>query len=224
MRTVIAASLLVLLAAVACGSEAPDAKQSTEYDRLVDAAAATFRDAEHWDQRHSVGLHNYVPLREEYLRLMESLAGDLAEGVAIQNREYSRYHADYERLIEERASLQQEVNRLVKERDRLRAQGDLPASIQYAEELLPVAERLSKVNWEMQANVDHLVWAVDILNNEMSPTPQALPTVTTYSSCGEAVAAGEPRVRGSKGTGRGFPGWKVTGVRDGDQDGVVCEQ
>ena len=62
MRTILAASLLVLLAAVACG---PDAKQSTEYDRLVDAAATTFRDAEHWDQRHSVGLHNYVPLRED---------------------------------------------------------------------------------------------------------------------------------------------------------------
>ena len=36
MRTILVASLLVLLAAVACGEETPDAKQSTEYDRLVD--------------------------------------------------------------------------------------------------------------------------------------------------------------------------------------------
>ena len=176
MRTIIAISLLVLLAAVACGTETPegttkqatpvkatpvpsptaeptpmaeptntpDTEQSTKYDRLVDAAATTLRDAEHWDQRHSVGLHNYVPLREQYLQLMETYGDDLTEGAAIRNRGYIRHHADYERHIEEGASLQQEVVRLVNERDRFRAQGDLIGAIQYAEELLPIAERLTR--------------------------------------------------------------------------------
>ena len=44
-----------------------------------------------------------------------------------------------------------------------------------------------------------------------------------YGSCQEAIDAGEPRQRGSKGNGRGFPAHLVD-ARDGDSDGVVCER
>ena len=54
-----------------------------------------------------------------------------------------------------------------------------------------------------------------------SPTPA--PAAATYASCDEAEAAGEPRVQGSKGPGRGFPKATVPSARDGDGDGVVCE-
>ena len=54
------------------------------------------------------------------------------------------------------------------------------------------------------------------------PTPT--PTVRTYSSCDAAQAAGETRVQGSKGGGRGFPKWMVPSARDGYGDGVVCER
>ena len=66
-----------------------------------------------------------------------------------------------------------------------------------------------------------------------TPAPAAPPTPTptvapdrqgTYASCDEAEAAGEPRVRGSSGPGRGFPAELVPSARDGDGDGVVCER
>ena len=65
-----------------------------------------------------------------------------------------------------------------------------------------------------------------------TPTPAPLPTDTptptpaseaVYGSCEEAEAAGEQRVHGSQGNGRGFPASMVPSVRDGDGDGVVCE-
>ena len=60
-----------------------------------------------------------------------------------------------------------------------------------------------------------------------SPTTEAPPTATgterVYTSCDEAEAAGEERVRGSSGNGRGFPQSMVPSARDGDSDGVVCE-
>ena len=56
-----------------------------------------------------------------------------------------------------------------------------------------------------------------------SPTP-APAASATYASCDEAEAAGEPRVQGSKGPGRGFPKSTVPSARDGDGDGVVCEK
>ena len=45
-----------------------------------------------------------------------------------------------------------------------------------------------------------------------------------YPTCDEAERAGEQRVQGGKGSGRGFPKAMVPGARDGDGDGVVCER
>ena len=47
------------------------------------------------------------------------------------------------------------------------------------------------------------------------------PEETVYGSCEEAAAAGEQRVQGTRGGGRGFPKAMVPSARDGD--GVVCE-
>ena len=45
-----------------------------------------------------------------------------------------------------------------------------------------------------------------------------------YGSCDEADVAGETRVRGSQGSGRGFPRAVAPSARDGDGYGVVCER
>ena len=55
-------------------------------------------------------------------------------------------------------------------------------------------------------------------------TVQPTPETRTYSSCDAAQAAGETRVQGSKGSGKGFPKAMVPSARDGDGDGVVCEK
>ena len=57
-----------------------------------------------------------------------------------------------------------------------------------------------------------------------APTPRPSVSDSSYPSCDDAEFAGEPRVRGSKGAGRGFPKSKVPSARDGDGDGVVCER
>ena len=58
------------------------------------------------------------------------------------------------------------------------------------------------------------------------PTPQPEPRGDrgVFGSCEEAETAGEPRVLGSLGGGRGFPKEMVPSARDGDGDGVVCER
>ncbi len=64
-------------------------------------------------------------------------------------------------------------------------------------------------------------------------TPTAIPTPTLtatptarYASCQEAIDAGEERVQGDSGSGRGFPVelFSHPRPRDGDGDGVVCER
>ena len=57
-----------------------------------------------------------------------------------------------------------------------------------------------------------------------STPPATFTTQDSYESCEAAEAAGEPRVIGSSGSGRGFPQERVPGARDGDRDGVVCER
>ena len=59
---------------------------------------------------------------------------------------------------------------------------------------------------------------------ETTATPSPAPTAATYASCDEAVAAGEPRIQGGSGSGRGFPRARVPSAGDGDGDGVVCER
>ena len=56
------------------------------------------------------------------------------------------------------------------------------------------------------------------------PEPEPEENTSVYGSCEEAVAAGESRLQGSVGGGRGFPQQVVPSARDGDGDGVVCER
>ena len=55
-----------------------------------------------------------------------------------------------------------------------------------------------------------------------SPTPSTTGDAI-YDSCEAAEEAGEQRVLGSRGSGRGFLQALVPSARDGDGDGVVCE-
>ena len=64
-------------------------------------------------------------------------------------------------------------------------------------------------------------------NIAIEPPAAAKPDGTgesTHESCEAAEAAGEMRVKGSKGDGTGFPTSMVPSARDGDSDGVVCEE
>ena len=58
----------------------------------------------------------------------------------------------------------------------------------------------------------------------LAPEPAPEEKTSVYGSCEEAVDAGESRVQGSVGGGRGFPKEVVPSARDGDGDGVVCER
>ena len=58
----------------------------------------------------------------------------------------------------------------------------------------------------------------------VQPSVTPVPTGNVYESCEEAEAAGERRIVGSSGPGRGFPKAMVPNSRDGDSDGVVCER
>ncbi|MCY4530453.1 MAG: DUF1524 domain-containing protein [Chloroflexi bacterium] len=70
-----------------------------------------------------------------------------------------------------------------------------------------------------------VVVRVEATERDVADTPSSTPvTGKTYGSCDEAAEADEPRVRGSKGNGRGFPAAMVPSARDGDGDGVVCER
>ncbi len=69
----------------------------------------------------------------------------------------------------------------------------------------------------------------DISSAAPSPIPAETVTVgpspqSTYTSCDAAEAAGEERVRGSRGSAKGFPAELIPSARDGDGDGVVCER
>ena len=56
------------------------------------------------------------------------------------------------------------------------------------------------------------------------PTPEPGVESFVYGTCEDAEAAGEQRILGSSGGGRGFPAELVPSARDGDGDGVVCER
>ena len=59
---------------------------------------------------------------------------------------------------------------------------------------------------------------------EHKPEPTEEPEGSVYGSCEEAESAGEQRVQGSQGGGRGYPKAMVPSARDGDGDGIVCER
>ena len=66
--------------------------------------------------------------------------------------------------------------------------------------------------------------ALGMATGEHKPEPTPELQNSVYGSCEEAESAGEERVLGSRGGGRGFPKTMVPSARDGDGDGVVCER
>ena len=59
----------------------------------------------------------------------------------------------------------------------------------------------------------------ELVPKEEAPAAES----SVYGSCEEAATAGETRLQGNHGGGRGFPAQMVPSARDGDGDGVVCE-
>lgn len=116
---------------------------------------------------------------------------------------------------------------------------------QYAHDWIAV-----KVKWSLTADRQEVVALRDMLQTcpasyqRRAEYPEREPTVIhvqreqndqqrpdaaeqpsgPYASCDEAEAAGLERQQGSNGTGHGFPRQTVPSARDGDGDGVVCEQ
>ena len=75
--------------------------------------------------------------------------------------------------------------------------------------------------------------AVEVVREQPVTGPGPTPTGTpvhdqssgaVYQSCDAANTAGEERVLGGKGNGKGFLKAMVPSARDGDGDGVVCER
>ena len=78
---------------------------------------------------------------------------------------------------------------------------------------------------EMLATCDEIVELTTTVADAAAPiVVPTSPADGLYSTCEEAEAAGEPRVQGASGSGRGFPAWTIPSARDGDGDGVVCER
>ena len=74
-------------------------------------------------------------------------------------------------------------------------------------------------------SVEVEVWEVlGAATGEHKPEPADELQNPVYGSCEEATAAGEQRILGSQGGGRGYPTAMVPSARDGDGDGIVCEK
>ena len=77
---------------------------------------------------------------------------------------------------------------------------------------------------ENPPDVEVEVWeALGTATGEHKPEPTEELQNSVYGSCEEAESAGEQRVQGSRGGGRGYLKAMVPNARDGDGDGVVCE-
>ena len=97
-------------------------------------------------------------------------------------------------------------------------------------EMLDTCEEPVEVTTEGAAGTAGMDTSGQAAAGEATATPTLVPepdpeeNTPVYGSCEEAVEAGETRVQGSAGEGRGFPKEMVPSARDGDGDSVVCER
>ena len=87
----------------------------------------------------------------------------------------------------------------------------------------PEAEALEEMLGTCEGPPAFTVITSDPASVTTSSSPRPV-SDAVYDSCDEAEEAGEQRLRGSKGAGRGFLQAMVPSAGDGDGDGIVCEK
>ena len=175
------------------------------------------------DDPHAVDVDHLVPLENAHS------SGGWAWSSA-KKREYANWLEDPDHLI----AVTMEANRSKEER---RPEGWRPPDegywCQYAGDWTEI-----KAEWGLTMTEPEAEAVVEMLGTcEDPPEVEVLDMLeprtgvdkpeyssSVYASCEEAEEAGEQRVQGSSGEGRGYPEAIVPSARDGDGDGVVCEE
>ena len=134
-----------------------------KYNGLVEDAAVAMREVDHWSERHSSKLDDYLSLRKQHDGLLSDSVQQHVKRVEIRLLEYRSAHENYEQLSQDRDNLSREYSQVLEQRDRLFEQEYYLKAIQRAEVLLPIIEQLHQVNWQLQIDIGDLIWQLETI-------------------------------------------------------------
>ena len=217
-------------------AEAQSISRVNQDCRPLDGVWLSWYDGEEFDDPSEIDIDHMVPLAEAH-----------DSGAARWPAERKSAYANDLELLAALTAVSASSNRAKSAGDPAEWKPPLRSAwCQYAHDWIAV-----KVEWSLTADMDEVDALRTMLgtcpDDYERPTehPDRQPTVVrfeeqpepedtdssdpetpvgTYASCDEAEAAGEERQVGSNGDGRGFPKETVPSARDGDGDGVVCEE
>ena len=114
---------------------------------------------EHWSKRYQVELKPFLEVREQYLQALEQASEEARQEYRVRINEHNRDYAQYEEALARVEELRPEYDRRLAELEDMKGKEAEEA----IEELVPIVEELRDIYWQLQVDLAHMTWDMDVI-------------------------------------------------------------
>ena len=138
-------------------------REEAEYQVLIMELQLEIDSLEHWSGRYEVELSQFQDVREEYLEAIEQADEETRQKSRVRINGHERDYDTYQESLTRAEELWPEFESALTTQEDAETAGELNIATKAATEMLPIAKELSDLYWEMQVDLSHMTWDMDVI-------------------------------------------------------------
>ena len=152
ITTVVLSLIVAVFVVLVAGCEEPESP--TREIRIPEQSTM-----EHWYKRYEVELKPFLEVRDQYLQALEQAGEGARQNLRVRINGHNRGYAQYEEALARVEELRPEYDRRLAELEGMKGKEAEEA----IEELVPIVEELRGLYWQLQVDLNHMTWDMDMI-------------------------------------------------------------
>ena len=150
--TVVLSLIVAVFVVLVAGCEEPESP--TREIRIPEQSTM-----EHWYKRYQVELKPFLEVREQYLQALGQTGEEARQKHRVRINGHNRDYAQYEEALSRVEELRPEYDRRLVDLEGMKGKEAEEA----IEELVPIVEELRDTYWQLQVDLGHMTWDMDVI-------------------------------------------------------------